>query len=179
MTLGFYLASWGMLRGSSFLLGKSAKYYVPLIEYVAGLDEKIWEIDADTLRDNISDVLAIYGQIKSLTVKGNNSHLTLVTKIMLGVFGFIPAYDLYFCNTFRKIFGESHGFRSVNKRSLGAICDFYEDNKTEIDFAAASLFTRDFLTGQLTAHNYPKSKIIDMYGFTAGIGQTQHAQPAE
>jgi len=44
LVIGFYLASWGMLRGSSFLLNKSAKYYEPLIEYIANLDEEIWDI---------------------------------------------------------------------------------------------------------------------------------------
>jgi hypothetical protein len=29
--LGFYLASWGMLRGSAELLQKSARHYVPVI----------------------------------------------------------------------------------------------------------------------------------------------------
>ena len=41
LTLGFYLASWGMFRGSSFLLQKSAKHFQPTIEYIATLDKKI------------------------------------------------------------------------------------------------------------------------------------------
>jgi hypothetical protein len=57
MTLGFYLASWGMLRGSSFLLTKSAKHYQPLIEYISGLNRDIWDIDAHTLQENIQTVL--------------------------------------------------------------------------------------------------------------------------
>ena len=32
LAIGFYLASWGMFRGSSFLLQKSVKYYEPLID---------------------------------------------------------------------------------------------------------------------------------------------------
>src|SRR5690625_5998584 len=35
LALGFYLASWGMYRGSSFLLNKSAKYFEPTSEYLA------------------------------------------------------------------------------------------------------------------------------------------------
>lgn len=45
--LGFYLASWGMLRGSSFLLEKSAKFYQPLIETVAE-PSKEWLDSFDT-----------------------------------------------------------------------------------------------------------------------------------
>ncbi len=32
ISLGFYLASWGMFRGSSFILEKSSKHIEPLIE---------------------------------------------------------------------------------------------------------------------------------------------------
>jgi hypothetical protein len=39
--LAFYLASWGMFRGSSFLLQKSAKYFVKTVEYINSL-EKIY-----------------------------------------------------------------------------------------------------------------------------------------
>lgn len=173
MTLGFYLASWGMLRGSSFLLDKSAKHYQPLIEYISELDRGIWDIDAPTLRENIKIVLDIYGKVQELTIPSTNRHATLVSKIILGVFGFIPAFDQYFCNSFRGFFGSSHGFRSVNKKSLEAICDFYDCNRAEIDDISKTLFTKDFATGQATSHRYPKAKIIDMYGFNKGLQAAQ------
>ena len=34
LQLGFYLASWGMYRGSTFLLQKSVKIFEPLIKYI-------------------------------------------------------------------------------------------------------------------------------------------------
>src|SRR5438093_12679315 len=43
--LGFYLASWGMLRGSSPLLMHSIKHYAPVIEVIASPSPSIWEID--------------------------------------------------------------------------------------------------------------------------------------
>ena len=178
MTLGFYLASWGMLRGSSFLLSKSAKHYQPLVEYIARLDRSVWEIDADNLRKNIPIVLMIYSEVQKLTIHSKNSHATLVTKIILGVFGFIPAFDLYFCNTFRKIFGASHGFRSINKKSLEAICDFYDHNRDEIDSVSETIFTMDFASGRYSIHHYPKAKIIDMYGFNKGLRAAQRGTPS-
>jgi hypothetical protein len=57
MTLGFYLASWGMLRGSSFLLQKSAKYFEPTIHYVASLDKNVWDIDVDNYTNHIKYLL--------------------------------------------------------------------------------------------------------------------------
>jgi hypothetical protein len=171
LVLGFYLASWGMLRGSSFLLQKSAKHYQATIEYIATLEKSVWQIDADTYtEENIKIILNIYNNVKQLLIENGNADLTLVTKILLGVFGFIPAFDQYFCNTFREIFADKNcGFRVVNSKSLNCIKDFYEQNKIEIDKLAAETFTTDFKTETKTLNNYTKAKIIDMYGFTAGL----------
>ena len=56
--IGFYLASWGMLRGSSFLLEKSIKHYESLISNISKFDKRIWDIDADSYtEDNIKLLL--------------------------------------------------------------------------------------------------------------------------
>ena len=170
LTLGFYLASWGMLRGSSFLLEKSSKYYQSSIEYIACLDRKIWEIDVDNYNDEtIALIIEIYSNIKDRIIENNNSDLILTTKILLGVFGFIPAFDQFFCNSFREIFNRQCGFRVVNKNSLTCIMDFYNANKGTIDILANDTLTTDFVTGKKTNLMYTKAKIIDMYGFTKGL----------
>jgi len=170
LVLGFYLASWGMFRGSSFLLQKSVKHFEPTIRYISTLDKSVWEIDADNYdENNILTIIKIYNSIKTRLINKDNSDLTLITKILLGVFGFIPAFDNYFCNSFRAISGGQCGFRKVNVKSLSFIKSFYESNKTTIDRLSAETFTTDFMTGQKTTINYPKAKIIDMYGFTAGL----------
>lgn len=51
LQLAYYLASWGMLRGSSFLLEKSVKFYGPLIRYIAQVKKEIWDIDVHTYTD--------------------------------------------------------------------------------------------------------------------------------
>ncbi|MFP4460510.1 MAG: hypothetical protein ACLFSQ_13095 [Candidatus Zixiibacteriota bacterium] len=89
-----------------------------------------------------------------------------MTKILLGVFGFIPAFDNYFGNTFRAISGGQCGFRSVNEKSLSFIKEFYDSNKSTIDRLSDETYTTDFITGEKTNINYPRAKIIDMYGFT-------------
>src|SRR3954469_13567403 len=44
--LGFYLASWGMLRGSSVLSRRSLREYTRLVELIASCPEEVWSIDA-------------------------------------------------------------------------------------------------------------------------------------
>ena len=170
LNLGFYLASWGMLRGSSFLLQKSVKHYEPTIKYIAKLDKSIWEIDVDSYtEDNIKKILKIYSDIKNLLVKEKSQDRTLVTKTLLGVFGFIPAFDSYFVKAFKLITNGECGFSSVNKKSLQKISEFYLVNKIEIDEFAKSTKTYSFMSGEKTNKSYSKAKIIDMYGFIVGL----------
>ncbi|MBA2335656.1 MAG: hypothetical protein H0V90_12080 [Blastocatellia bacterium] len=65
LTLGFYLASWGMFRGSSFLLQKSAKHLEPTIDYISSLDRSVWKIDVDDYSEqNIDTIIHIYNEIR-------------------------------------------------------------------------------------------------------------------
>lgn len=169
LVLGFYLASWGMFRGSSFLLQHSVKHLQRTIEYINTLDKTFWTIDVDNYtEENIETIINIYKEIRERLILKGNTDLTLITKVLLGVFGFIPAFDSYFCDTFRVISNGQCGFRRVNKISLGFIHNFYQENKQSIDNLSAKTFTTDFLTEGKTNINYPRAKIIDMYGFFAG-----------
>jgi len=174
LVLGFYLASWGMFRGSSFMLQKSIKYLEPTIKYIATLDREIWKIDVENYEVEKQTIIRIYKQIKTLLIKNNESDLTLVTKILLGVFGFIPAYDSYFCDTFRNHYKGQSGFRSVNESSLSCIQDFYIENKETVDRLADETYVIDFKTGNQTGFKYTKAKIIDMYGFQKGIEKSRN-----
>ena len=156
-----------MFRGSSFLLQKSAKHFQTTIEYIATLDKSVWDIDVDNYdKKNIHAIIKIYDDIKALLIHKENRHLTLITKIQLGIFGFIPAFDKNFCKTFRDISNGKCVFRNVNEESLTLIKTFYESNKLSIDTLAKDSFTTEFLTGQKTKICYSKAKIIDLYGFS-------------
>ena len=58
LVLGFYLASWGMYRGSSFLLQHSVHHLKPTILYINSLDKSVWNIDVDKYDDkNIEQII--------------------------------------------------------------------------------------------------------------------------
>lgn len=159
-----YLASWGMLRGSSFLLQKNPFYLKDLVEYIYSQDISVWEIDVDGYNDNIERILNLYENVKERVILNAERELVLVTKILLGVFAIIPAYDTYFCETFRQF--SDCKFRKFNKASLEAIHEFYLANKDVID----ELQTQEQakvcnFNGDETSLKYTKAKIIDMYGF--------------
>lgn len=170
LVLGFYLASWGMMRGSSFLLGHSIAHFKPLIEYIASLDKSVWDIDVDNYNEqNIYTILEIYSECKNKLIQGNNAHLTLITKVLLGVFGFVPAFDRYFRNTFSLISSKKCGYSICNENALKNIHQFYVNNRYDVDRLAEDLRILDFSTGKPTKLRYPKAKVIDMYGFIKGI----------
>ena len=159
LQLGFYLASWGMMRGSSFLLEKSVRNYQKLIITISKINPKLWEIDADNYDEkNIKLLLDCKQQIIQALGKENKPSDILITKIMLGVFANIPAYDQYFRKSLQ--------LHSVNEKSLLKIKKFYDENKKAFD--SYKIHTFDFLTSQETNIIYTKAKLIDMCGFMDG-----------
>jgi hypothetical protein len=91
-----------MLRGSSVLLRRSIKHFAAVIEVIASAEMSSWEIDAHAYTDDSIQRLAeMATQIRSAMPEGASD--ILVTKIMLGVFGCVPAFDTYF----KKGFGVS------------------------------------------------------------------------
>ncbi len=171
-----YLASWGMLRGSSFLLQKNPAYLVGLVEYIERDCQDVFEIDIDSYtRANIKRLLKVYDKIYKL-LGGDKTHpsSTLITKIMLGVFGCVPAFDTYFCETFSKIFPRK-GFTSkqVNEESLAALSEFYTLLSEDVDALAVACKVTDPFDANCQDLHYTKAKIVDMYGFNAGISKVK------
>ncbi|MFA7151506.1 MAG: hypothetical protein WC113_01210 [Candidatus Paceibacterota bacterium] len=159
LQIGFYLASWGMMRGSSFLLEKSVRSYKNLVFAISKMDPMLWDIDVNSYNEeNILLLLNCRKQIFFALGKENRPSDTLITKIMLGVFANIPAFDQYFRKSL-KVY-------SVNKKSLLKIKNFYEENKDVFD--SFKIHTFDFLTAKETDIIYTKAKLVDMCGFMDG-----------
>ena len=168
-----YLASWGMLRGSSFLLQKNPAYLKELVEWIYEQPESTWEIDVEHYDTQADVVLALYNQAKEKILKGETHQaVTLTTKILLGVFAIVPAFDRFFKETFSEIAGEECGFSILNKISLDVIHRFYLENQQEINQLSKKLSVCDF-NGQPTSYHYSQAKIIDMYGFRASFNHSQ------
>jgi len=177
LELGFYLASWGMLRGSGFLLQRSFKHFEKLIIYIAGQQQEkeyLWDIDINDYPENYELLQTIYDEIKEIVIEPGKSHLTLVTKIMLGVYGFVPAFDSYFIKTFNNLFKGKPSFNQFNRQSLESIYQFYLKHKTEIDKLSNDIRVLNFDTGLEGNNRYTKAKIIDMYGFQKSFDSDQN-----
>lgn len=155
--LGFFLASWGMYRGSSELLRMSARYLVPIVELVARAKTPLWDLDAHCYSDHsIAQLLETGGALRKIQPAMSD---TLITKIMLGVFGSVPAFD----TNFKRGFGVS----SFGRKALRMIGMCYEENQMLIERLRTS--TLDFVSGEPTTRKYTRAKVIDMAFFIQGM----------
>jgi len=131
----------------------------------------LWDIDCDDYNAYAKMQLRnAYRAIRSAVVPDRETHLTLVTKILLGVFACLPAFDSRFTDTMRS-YGSRQGwqcrFRSFNDESLDGIAAFYRAHKKVVNRWSRKTKTFDFRTGNRTDYNYTKAKIVDMIAFQA------------
>jgi hypothetical protein len=167
LQLGFYLASWGMFR-SSALRTRSLKQFEPVIELIAHTPRRTWDIDAQCYStETCSQLTSTAAEIRSALQypDGEWPTNTLVTKIMLGVFGNVPAFDNYVVAGLRAagLIGR-FGFNA-----LSAIGKFYQDHHEQIDQHRG--YTLDFGTGTLTERRYTRAKVIDEIFYIEGGGR--------
>ena len=127
-----YLASWGMLRKSN-LRGRSSAVLKHLIVYFATkCGKKVWNINvSDYFCDSKVKLLCglykdIANEIAAIKVTPT---ITLVTKIMLGVFGNIPAFDTNFIKWMHNEFKRDYRYNSIKETMILDLGEFYAMNK--------------------------------------------------
>lgn len=156
--LAVYLASWGMLR-NSFLLDYDYLIHITVVETLtSGRYEKLFA-DAKTA-ETVPLVMQASEEIRKSYLP-NKASDTLVTKILLGVFGCAPAYDQYFRAAARK-YKVCSGEWGI--ASLQQLWDFYQTNyalfenlQCEITFDGGS--------------TYPPMKLMDMCLWQIGFDE--------
>jgi hypothetical protein len=165
--LAFYLASWGMLR-NSFLLQKDYKVHRYFLYEVAS-DPLYHHYYNSSISFQENSVVGIDKLIKmteqiyltNITIIHNKEAVinvtdTLASKILLGVFGNVPAYDRYF-KAGLNLFGISAQF---NERSLLQLVDFYHKHVDEFE-KCRQLFSEEGTV-------YTSMKLIDMFFWQIG-----------
>ncbi len=171
LQLAFYLASWGMYRGSSFLLQKDYTIHLPVVrelvkaEYdpLAGIDcVEFPRAGHQRLLANINAFLDEYysnirDEVKNIKVR-NQLSSTLITKILMGTLGCVPAYDRYFISGIKK---QKVASGNYNMKSIGQLVDFYEKNIVELENIRKDM--------KVNGMAYPQMKILDMAFWQIGL----------
>src|SRR3989344_2829040 len=170
LNLGFFLASWGMFRGSSFLLQQYYKFFVPAVEVlIQSKYDKLWEINWSRLneRERIEGINLLFDlndRLKEEMKKNNKSYKepteTLITKIIMATMGVTPAYDTYFKRGLKK--SKIKKCRNFNKHSFGDLLSLCSEN-TELKWI---YITKRKITG--TDIIYPSMKLLDLHFWLLG-----------
>lgn len=101
--LGFYLASWGMMRGSTDLLDYDYKIHTKAVKHLLSYPE-LFRMDSSTLckEENLDKLEKLSTELQNAyTVEQerpfNNENVSniLITKILMGTLGIVPAYDTF------------------------------------------------------------------------------------
>jgi hypothetical protein len=173
LQLGYYLASWGMLRGSTYLFAETnMQHYAKAVRVIEDFNPTMRAIDADNYLNEGArmEIIRAYNALRKALVPDDIRHVTLVGKVMLGVWGCLPSFDKYFRQGFGQLAdkrGEKTAFNRVNDRSLILLGEFHSKHQDEISTLAAQYTTLTF-GGEFTSRPLPLAKVIDMYGFQRG-----------
>ena len=185
-----YLASWGMYRGSSFLLQRDYHAHDKVVEEI--LNEKydtLWDFNPCDSKNDIDKICNLIFEIYNFIEKAY--HLendessnrndqkddvatdTLVTKILLGTFGCVPAFDRYVkkaigklkkTNIGKKVIGRGeNGYgitQTISKNTFKGMVEFVKDNSSE--FVVKDNNGED-------NKDYPPMKCLDMYLWEIGM----------
>jgi hypothetical protein len=174
--LAFYLASWGMYRGSSFLLQKDYKVLTPIVEEILKPEyDCLFGVACTDLRNSdvraqlkkLCDDIADYFDPIRKEVAGREVTTpvspVLIMKILMGTLGCVPAYDRFFQDGVAtyKVTTQEYSLKSVLR-----LADFYEEHNDRLEEARCGMRTEDLV--------YPQMKLLDMgfwqIGFEKSLG---------
>jgi hypothetical protein len=171
--LGFYLASWGMYRGSAFLFrSANAAYLRPVVELIDERGDEFRQLDLDAYSEDPSTIVEAYGCVESALTDGAfQPSVTLVTKVIVGALGFLPAFDQYFVAGMRSLYAGARrpSFSAVNPESVRAMADVYAANQAAIDRLATTTATYRFGADSPDGEPITRAKVLDMWGFSRGF----------
>ena len=162
--LAFYLASWGMYRGSCFLLQKDYKVLSPIVEEILKPEyDCLFGLACAELRNDdvqaqlkklyasiADDFHPIREEVKGYAVESSVSPV-LITKILMGTLGCVPTYDRFFQDG-AKYLGLEHN--SYKENSLLELADIYEAHNDRLEEARRGMRVGDLI--------YPQMKLLDM-----------------
>ena len=182
--LAFYMASWGMYRGSSFLLQNDYTIYYGVVDTIfEDKYKELWDdkkLFSENIENKISSILNLYKDIQNALYRFkefydtksyfcndiedkteyNPKFLTIITKIILGTIGCFPALD----RNFKYGFGISDGSKKSDfvEQTIRRVFDLVLNKKEEIEIALKEIKYAEL----------PIMKAIDMYYFIKGQEDT-------
>lgn len=154
--LGFFLASWGMIRGSTKLLWHDYKVHEPVVKTILSYSD-LYGKDLQDFRN--PQTLGRFGELykeivaycKQFSTNGDKASETLVGKIIMGTLGIAPAYDKFVKKAVKK-YGISQG--KFNTKAFEQFARYFTENFADI----TNKMTKE---AQELCQHYTRAKVID------------------
>lgn len=166
--LAWYLASWGMLR-NSFLMQKDYKIHADVVRLIYQPEwDDLWDLSPEKLsQEYYADRIMKLSESITEAYVASGAGIptdTLLTKILLGTVGCVPAYDRYFKKALADTCAASQVFSAKSIRTLG---NLYLDHEDEFEKLRKHCGSRI---------EYPAAKILDMCFFEYGFQRNASSQ---
>jgi hypothetical protein len=160
--LAFYLASWGMYRGSCWLLQYDFTVHLHVVDcLVAPASRPLWNHEfgsGEGDAERVPVILDAVERVRRAYQKTDEPTNLLITKVLLGTLGCIPAFDQFFTDGFKS---EGLPCWALNEALLNRILDFTHNNLDTLQAEQARIKTK-------TRCFYPLMKLVDMYFWQVG-----------
>ena len=160
--LSLYLASWGMYRGSTFLLNKNYKINCGIVEIIKRFQKKYDKYISISSKKQLEEIIendSFFTAIEKLgkeieeyyykEIHDKNVTDTLKTKIIMGTLGITPAYDTYFKDALNDL--DAQIVKTFNAKSIKECYKYYNKYYGEFEKLRKNSFKW-----------YPIMKIFDM-----------------
>lgn len=166
--LAWYLASWGMLR-NSFLMQKDYKIHADVVRLIYQPEwDDLWDLSPEKLsQEYYADRITKLSESITEAYVASGAGIpteTLLTKILLGTVGCVPAYDRYFKKALADTGAAPQVFSAKSIRTLGNLYLDYEDEFEKLRKHCGSRI------------EYPAAKILDMCFFEYGFQRDASSQ---
>lgn len=173
--LAFYLASWGMYRGSSDLLWKDYLVHKEIVQEIlkhkATLQGTDFSKESERKIKLVADLAEKISELYAENLKKVNGEKRaaipiskiLISKVLLGTLGCIPAYDRFLVKGLRK-----HGIKpaTLSVKGIVSLVEFYNAHREKVD-----PLSKETKINRNNEIHYPPMKIIDMYFWQDGAGK--------
>jgi len=170
LRLAFYLASWGMYRGSSFLPKYNYTIHNACIDLLLqpkfellrqpGFDLELGSSHSGLIMELVTAIRESYRPFAPESEERQASD-TLVTKIILGTYACLPACDRYFIRGFKR---DGYTYSYAGEPFVERILGIRAKNE-ELLLKLQTLFLTE------TGMRYPAMKLLDMYFWQLGYDE--------
>lgn len=145
-------------------------HYQGVIEVIEKHNENLlgWDVSDYLDAAKYEQFSLAWTDLRVALVPEGRASLTLVSKVMMGVWGCVPSFDTYFVATFKSLAqtrGERGAWNRAGKDALGMLHEVDEQHADEIESVRDRYPVWDFASGGPSEQRMTRAKVLDIFGF--------------